>query len=67
MVLGTHTYHQVLSKFSVGTIASNPHGHALRHLLFTDEPEAERSNKLPRVTQTSEGQSWHSNPSFCLS
>ena len=58
---GTHTY-RVLSKFLVDTIASNPHGHTLRHMLFTDEPEAERSNKLPSVWMgaelTSKGQSW---------
>ena len=54
--LGAHRY-RVLSKVLVDTITSNPHGHTLRHMLFTDEPEAERSNKLPSVTQASKAQS----------
>lgn len=41
----------------VGTIPSNPRGQTLR------ETEAESFNNLLNVTQTSEGQSWHSNPS----
>ena len=66
MVLGTQTYHQVLSKFLVGTIASNPHGHTLRHRLQTSLKQ-KGPTSCPGSHRLARRQSWHSNPSFCLS